>query len=181
MELVVEPLSIVGRTAGSVVQYSLASHLVVLKLALVVGAVFKEQFALAMLAAVQDCSFIPPTVLIGLNGEYELVFLLKHGSLSWLLGRHIIVLYSLQLLELQSISLLALTVGETEAWLRADIRRGVAEGEWFGLVVAALACLVKCALFEAVDVFQILPDHLQQARISVEAVLLESRWIFGRG
>lgn len=53
------------------------------------------------------------------------------------------------------------------------------EGELFWLIVAALASLVEGTLLETIDVLQVFPNHLKQARISVKAVLLESRRVLG--
>jgi hypothetical protein len=52
---------------------------------------------------------------------------------------------------------------------------GVAQGEGLLLEVTALASLVEGALLEPVDVLEVLPDHLQQARVSVKTILLRGR------
>jgi hypothetical protein len=129
VELVVEPLAVVCGAVRSIIEGALSSHLVILELALVVSAVFKQQLSLAMLTALQDGSFISAAVLVSLDGEDELVFLLEHRSLGLLLERwHSLILYCFQLFELRPREVLILTIGKAETRLGANISRGMAHG-----------------------------------------------------
>ena len=180
VELVIEPLSIVCGAIGRIIKHSPAGHLVLLELPLVVSPILEHELALTVLAALQSCPLIPPSVLVSLYGHHQLLFLLEHSPLAGLMGhrRSFVLELRLQFPELRLGGLEHATVGHTRLWLH--FWDWVSEGEGLLLEIAALACFVKSALFQFVDVLQVLADHLQQPWISVEAVFLRGR-VFGSG
>lgn len=212
VELVVEPLAVVGRVARTVVENSLASHLVVPELALVVGLVLEDELARTVLLAVERHALVPTPVLVGFDGEY-CAFLGLFAHVHVLHGRHFVpvalvvplghvvggrscvldlelVLVGLQFFELcgpvAPVGDDFLDFSEVAAddlglvTLQLCVLDGVHDGLSLWVPVAVLPRLVECALLELVDVLQVLPDHLQQLGVRVNAVVfLGGGYIFG--
>ena len=180
VELIVEPFSIVGGPVGAIIQHSLAGHLVLLELSLVVCSIFEHELALAVLATLKGGSLISPSVFVGLDGHHQLLFLLEHSPLAGLLGNGCSfgLELCLQFSELRLGCFKHMATVHTRLWLQ--FCDWVSEGEWFLLEIAAFSSLVESALFQPVYVLQILADHFKQPRISVQAVFFRGR-VFGSG
>ena len=82
MELVFIPLSLVGRIVLAVVKSAFSIHFVLLKLALVVGAVFEDKLAFAVFALVKSSAFVSSTVFISLDHINQMLFVLLHSQFS---------------------------------------------------------------------------------------------------
>lgn len=81
MKLVVVPLSIIRRRIDRIIKNSLTIHLIFLKIALIIGAIFKNELTVSMLHTVHCCSFISSSILVGLNCENQIVMIFLHHEL----------------------------------------------------------------------------------------------------
>lgn len=128
MKLIVKPEAIVGRALRTVVKDTLASHLVLLELALIIGTVLEDEFSMPMLSALKSSALISAAILIGFDGIDHLVFFLKHDTpLARFLRNPCLsfILLGFKLFELRLV-LLRLFLPARGTRLGVDVRSGVA-------------------------------------------------------
>jgi hypothetical protein len=70
VELIIEPLSVVGGAIRRIVKHSLAGHFVLLELSVIVSSILEHELALAVLAALKSGPLIPPSIFVGLDGHH---------------------------------------------------------------------------------------------------------------